>query len=41
MSCPCGRSPTGRCCGWHSLSEEQYLEKKAEYENKQKAKESK
>jgi hypothetical protein len=25
--CSCGRSPTGRCIGWHSLTEEQYLKK--------------
>ena len=23
--CSCGRSPTGRCCGWHSLTEEEYM----------------
>ena len=33
-TCGCGRSPTGDCCGWHSLSEDQYREKLAEYENK-------
>jgi hypothetical protein len=22
--CGCGRSPTGKCIGWHALSEEQY-----------------
>lgn len=22
--CGCGRSPTGKCIGWHSLSEEAY-----------------
>ena len=26
--CPCGRSPTGVCIGWHALSEEKYLEMK-------------
>ena len=26
--CGCGRSPTGKCVGWHGLSEEQYQEKK-------------
>ena len=41
MSCGCGRSPTGRCIGWHNLTEEQYLAKKVEYEEKQKAKENK
>ena len=24
--CGCGRSPTGKCIGWHALSEEQYKE---------------
>ena len=24
--CGCGRSPTGKCCGWHALTEEAYLE---------------
>jgi hypothetical protein len=23
-SCGCGRSPTGKCCGWHGLSEDAY-----------------
>ncbi len=39
-SCGCGRSPTGKCCGWHNLSEEQYAEKKAQWEAKQAAKQS-
>jgi len=30
-SCGCGRSPTGVCCGWHGLSEEQYQLKLLEY----------
>ncbi len=38
MSCGCGRSPTGKCIGWHKLTEEQYLIKKAEWEKKQKKK---
>ena len=25
--CGCGRSPTGKCMGWHALTEEQYQEK--------------
>lgn len=33
-SCGCGRSPTGDCCGWHALSEDQYREKLAQYESK-------
>ena len=32
--CGCGRSPTGKCIGWHSLSEEDYKKKLAEYELK-------
>ncbi len=31
-TCGCGRSPTGDCIGWHGLSEEQYQEKKSEWE---------
>lgn len=31
MSCSCGRSPTGKCIGWHNLSEEEYKEKLQEY----------
>jgi hypothetical protein len=30
--CGCGRSPTGRCCGWHALTEEAYKAKKDEYD---------
>jgi hypothetical protein len=26
--CGCGRSPTGKCCGWHGLSEEMYAHAK-------------
>ena len=36
--CGCGRSPNGNFVGWHNLTEEQYLEKKADYEEKQSAK---
>lgn len=31
-SCGCGRSPTGKCCGWHALTEEAYQIKKAEWD---------
>ena len=24
MDCGCGRSPTGKCIGWHALTEEEY-----------------
>ena len=36
MSCTCGRSPTGKCVGWHKLSEEDYQNKKVALEAKQK-----
>ena len=29
--CGCGRSPTGKCMGWHALSEDEYQAKLAEY----------
>lgn len=31
-TCGCGRSPTGKCCGWHGLTEEQYQDALDEYE---------
>lgn len=31
-TCGCGRSPTGNCCGWHALSEQQYQDRKELYE---------
>ena len=34
MECGCGRSPTGKCIGWHKLSEEEYQEKLKEHEDK-------
>ncbi len=30
-TCGCGRSPTGNCIGWHSLTEEQYQISLEEY----------
>ena len=30
--CGCGRSPTGKCIGWHGLTEEQYQVALEEYE---------
>ena len=33
--CGCVRSPTGKCIGWHALSEEDFTKKEA-YEAKQK-----
>lgn len=29
--CGCGRSPTGKCIGWHGLSESDYKQKLQEY----------
>lgn len=34
-ACGCGRSPTGKCVGWHGLTEDEYRQKLAEYEAKQ------
>lgn len=34
-ACGCGRSPTGQCVGWHSLSEQAFQQKLAEYQAKQ------
>jgi len=28
-NCGCGRSPTGKCIGWHGLNEQQLKEAKA------------
>lgn len=32
-TCGCGRSPTGMCIGWHSLSKEEYEKKLVEHAN--------
>ena len=29
--CGCGRSPTGKCCGWHGLTEDQYKDALEKY----------
>jgi hypothetical protein len=31
-TCGCGRSPTGDCCGWHGLGEDEFREALAKYE---------
>lgn len=31
-TCGCGRSPTGDCIGWHSLSESEYQSAKRQWE---------
>ena len=30
--CGCGRSPTGKCIGWHGLNEEQLMEAQRQWE---------
>ncbi len=30
--CGCGRSPTGKCIGWHGLTEEEFAQRKELYE---------
>lgn len=32
--CGCGRSPTGKCIGWHSLSEKEYQDKLEAYNSR-------
>jgi hypothetical protein len=32
VDCGCGRSPTGKCIGWHGLSEAAYEEKRREWD---------
>ena len=31
-SCGCGRSPTGKCIGWHGLNEQQLMEAQRQWE---------
>lgn len=33
--CGCGRSPTGKCIGWHGFSEEEFRDALAVYEDNQ------
>jgi hypothetical protein len=32
--CGCGRSPTGECIGWHSLSIAEYRQREKEFKQK-------
>lgn len=34
MDCGCGRSPTGKCVGWHGLTKEEFQVKLKEYQDK-------
>ena len=31
-TCGCGRSPTGKCIGWHSFNEQQLMEAQRQWE---------
>ncbi len=33
--CGCGRSPSGKCIGWHGLSEDDYQKRLAAYQVRQ------
>lgn len=33
--CGCGRSPTGKCVGWHGFTEEQFRERLEKYQTGQ------
>ena len=33
--CGCGRSPTGKCIGWHGLNEQQLKEAQEKYQSQQ------
>jgi|TARA_B110001452_G_C15201883_1_gene417099 hypothetical protein len=37
IECGCGRSPTGKCIGWHDLTEEEYKKKLVDIENRKKS----
>jgi hypothetical protein len=32
FGCSCGRSPIGRCVGWHTFSDKQWIETIAKYQ---------
>jgi hypothetical protein len=34
-TCGCGRSPSGKCCGWHGLSEDEYQKRLEEFNQQQ------
>jgi hypothetical protein len=36
-TCGCGRSPTGNCIGWHSLTEDAFQARLAEFKAQQEA----
>jgi hypothetical protein len=38
--CGCGRSPTGKCIGWHGLNEQQLVEAQQQWDLDQYAKQA-
>jgi hypothetical protein len=38
--CGCGRSPTGKCIGWHGLTEQQLMEAQRQWDLDQYAKQA-
>jgi len=38
MACSCGRSPTGKCIGWHRLTEDQYQQELKKWNEKKEKK---
>ena len=32
FGCPCGRSPTGKCIGWHRLTDVGFIDMYARYQ---------
>ena len=39
-TCGCGRSPTGKCIGWHGLNEDQLIEARRQWDLDQYAREA-
>ena len=37
-ACGCGRSPTGKCMGWHALSDEEFANAKQQWQIQQEIK---
>jgi hypothetical protein len=33
--CGCGRSPTGKCIGWHGLTQEQFIQARRQYDSEE------
>ena len=37
FGCSCGRSPIGKCVGWHKLSDKRWIETLAKYQKMSKS----